>query len=203
MQRKCGIMAERKGEEIMASLFASTRNTRALPGCGMRFLRSDAPLCLAEEEVQWLVKNNVRTLVDLRSKEEVDQNPCPLAERDGFFYCHLPVTGGGATPKSRAHLHETYAGMIDAQMDRILETILCARTNVMYFCTAGKDRTGVVTALLLRKMGCDEKTIVDDYMLSGDNLMDMLTAYAQAHPEVDLDIIVPKRENIERILRLL
>lgn len=32
---------------------------------------------------------------------------------------------------------------------------------------------------------------------SGDNLMDMLTAYVRVHPEVDLEIIVPYRENME------
>lgn len=40
-------------------------------------------------------------------------------------------------------------------------------------------------------------------MRSKDNLMDMLTAYALAHPEVDIEIIVPHRENMENLLKQL
>lgn len=40
-------------------------------------------------------------------------------------------------------------------------------------------------------------------MRSKDNLMDMLTAYALAHPEVDMEIIVPHRENMENLLKQL
>ena len=72
----------------------------------------------------------------------------------------------------------------------------------MYFCTAGKDRTGVVSALLLKKLGADEKTIVKDYMESKENLWEMLTTYVQNHPEVDLDIIVPREENIRKVLEM-
>lgn len=184
----------------MSSLLGSTLNTRALPIGEMRYIRSDAPLQLTEEEVQWLIEYNITTLVDLRSKEEVERRPCPLKERDEFIYYHLPVAGGGDTPKSREHLHQTYRGMIDEQMDSILETILGASGGVMYFCAAGKDRTGVVSALLLKRLGVKDETIITDYMKSKENLMDMLTAYVKAHPEVDLDIIVPQEENIRKIL---
>ena len=187
----------------MSSLLKSTRNTRALPTGNMRYIRSDAPLNLAQEEVQWLLDNNITTLVDLRSEEEVKKRPCPLQTHEKFTYYHLPVAGGGDTPKSRAHLHEVYRGMVDEQMDRICEIILNAKSNVMYFCTAGKDRTGVVSALLLRRLGYDEEVIVEDYMKSKENLMDMLTAYVEEHPEVDIDIIIPQEENITKLLAAL
>ena len=184
----------------MGSLLKSTLNTRALPIGGMRYIRSDVPLCLTEEEVQWLLDNQITTLVDLRSTEEVERKPCPLQNREGFTYHHLPVTGGGDTPKSREHLHRVYGGMVDEQMDIILETILKATSNVMYFCTAGKDRTGVVSAMLLKHLGVSEDVIVEDYMKSKENLMDMLTSYVETHPEVDIDIIIPREENIRNVL---
>lgn len=93
--------------------------------------------------------------------------------------------------------------MIDAQMDKIVNTVMNAETNVLYFCTAGKDRTGVVSAVILKRLGFDDETIIADYMKSGDNLRDMLTEYVKAHPEVDLEIIIPHRENIERVLKVL
>ncbi|MGN0424718.1 MAG: tyrosine-protein phosphatase [Acetatifactor sp.] len=184
----------------MGSLLKSTLNTRALPVDGLRYIRSDAPLCLTEEEIQWLLDNHITTLVDLRSAQELEHNPCPLQDMTGFTYYHIPVTGGGDTPKSREHLYEVYRGMVDAQMDTILETILNAASNVMYFCTAGKDRTGVVSALLLKRLGISEDVIVEDYMKSKDNLLDMLTSYVKNHPEVDIDIIIPQEENIRKVL---
>ena len=187
----------------MASLLKSTRNTRMLPVGTGRFLRSDAPVQLTQEEIRWLREHNFCTLVDLRAEEEARRNPCALCDAEGFTYIHLPVTGGGDTPKSREHLHRIYRHMLDNQMETIISTILEAPTNVMFFCTAGKDRTGVVAAVLLRKLGADDETIVADYMQSGDNLMDMLTGYVQAHPEVDLSIIVPKEENIRKVLDVL
>lgn len=68
----------------MGSLLKSTLNTRALPIGGMRYIRSDAPLCLTEEEVQWLLDNDISTLVDLRSAKELERTPCPLQNMDGF-----------------------------------------------------------------------------------------------------------------------
>lgn len=184
----------------MGSLLKSTLNTRVLPVGGMRYIRSDVPLCLTEEEVQWLLNNNISTLVDLRSTEELERKPCSLQNRAGFTYYHLPVAGGGDTPKSREHLHKVYQGMVDEQMDIILETILSTTSNVMYFCTAGKDRTGVVSALLLKRLGVSEDVIVEDYMKSKENLLDMLITYVKNHPEVDIDIIIPQEENIRKVL---
>jgi len=40
-------------------------------------------------------------------------------------------------------------------------------------------------------------------MKSKDNLMDMLTAYVSVHPEVDIEIITPHRENMVRLLEQL
>ena len=185
----------------MSSLLKSTRNTRALPTGTMRYIRSDVPLNLTDEEIQWLLSNNITTIVDLRADEEVIYKPCQLSEITAFQYYHLPVTGGGDTPKSLEHLHTVYKQMVDEQMDKIIDTIMNANSNVMYFCTAGKDRTGVVSAIILSKLGYSDEVIIEDYMKSKDNLMDMLTTYVKEHPEVDIDIIVPHVDNISRLLK--
>ncbi len=187
----------------MSSLLQSTRNTRALPTGTLRYIRSDAPVRLTEEEVNWLLEHRITTLVDLRSDEERIRKPCCLETRDGFHSIHLPVTGGDIVPTSLEHLYAVYRQMVDGQMERILETLLNAKTNVMYFCTAGKDRTGVVSALLLRRLGFGDQVIMDDYMESKDNLMELLIAYASAHPEADLDVLVPHRENMRQLLNWL
>ncbi|MDE6620562.1 MAG: tyrosine-protein phosphatase [Lachnospiraceae bacterium] len=187
----------------MGSLLQSTKNTRVLPTGTNQYFRSDFPENLTNEEIQWLLDNNIITIVDLRSDEETAKKTCSLKEIKGFRYYHLPVTGGGDTPKSLEHLHIVYQQMIDDNMKNIIDTIMNAESNVMYFCTAGKDRTGVVSALILKRLGFSDDIIVDDYMKSKENLMDLLTAYVKVHPEVDIDIIIPHRENMEQLLKRL
>lgn len=195
---KTNLHSSKDGE--MSSLLRSTLNTRTLPIGGIKYIRSDAPLCPTDEEIRWLMEHGITTLVDLRSAQEVERKPCPLRNVAGFAYYHLPVTGGAEIPVSREHLYEIYLGMVDEQMDIILETILNATSNVMYFCTAGKDRTGVVPALLLKRLGASDAAIVEDYMKSEENLRDMLASYAKDHPEVDPDILIPREENIRKVL---
>jgi len=73
----------------------------------------------------------------------------------------------------------------------------------MYFCGAGKDRTGVVSAIILKKLGYSEQVIIDDYMKTKENLMGFLTEYAREHPELNIEIIIPKEDNIRKVLRAL
>lgn len=184
----------------MSSLLESTLNTRALPTGDLRYIRSDFPGNLSDDEVLWLVNNNITTIVYLREEKEYKVKPCRLETENGFTFFHMPVTGGGDTPSSPEAVTETYLGMLDAQMDTIISTIMNANTNVMYFCGAGKDRTGVVSAVMLKKLGYSDQVIVDDYMETKENLMGFLTAYVGEHPEVDINIITPNAENIKKVL---
>ena len=187
----------------MSSLLESTLNTRALPTGDLRYIRSDYPGNLTGAEVKWLLDNGITTIVDLREEKEYSVRPCRLENEDGFTYYHLPVTGGGDTPKSREAVGEIYLGMLDEQMDKIISTIMNAKSSVMYFCGAGKDRTGVVSAVILKKLGYSDPVIIDDYMKTKDNLMSFLTAYVKDHPEVDINIIIPDEENIKKVLQAL
>lgn len=184
----------------MPSLLQSTLNTRPLPTGDMRFIRSDCPDKLTDEEVEWLRHNHITTVVDLREKKEYERTPCSLETEEGFLYYHLPVTGGGDAPKSPEEVAAVYLGMLDERMDRIIQTILDAESNVLYFCGAGKDRTGVVSAILLKRLGFDRQVIVDDYMQSKENLLDFLTDYVRAHPQVDIRTILPNEKNIQAVL---
>lgn len=55
---------------------------------------------LSDAEVKWLIENGITTIVDLREEKEYTARPCRLENEKGFIYYHLPVTGGGDTPKS-------------------------------------------------------------------------------------------------------
>ena len=70
----------------------------------------------------------------------------------------------------------------------------------MYFCNAGKDRTGVVTAIILSELGYSKQYITNDYLLSGQSLKEDRLLFAQNHPEIDINVITPKAESIKNFL---
>ena len=185
------------------SLLKSTQNTRTLLTGSYRYIRSDVPGSLTDDEVRWLYQNGITTIVDLRSEGEFLRKPCRLEHEEGFTYHHMPVTGDGAVPDSPEEVPASYVSMIDDQMERIIHTIMNADSNVLYFCNAGKDRTGVVSAIILYRLGFDDQTIIEDYMKTKENLMDILMAYVREHPEVDHFTVIPKEENITAVLAYL
>ena len=91
-------------------------------------------------------------------------------------------------------------GNLEKTERKLINTIMNADSNVLYFCNAGKDRTGVVSAIILYRLGFDDQTIIEDYMKTKENLMDILMAYVREHPEVDHFTVIPKEENITAVL---
>lgn len=184
----------------MSSLFKSTSNTRQLINGSSRFIRSDVPVNLTNDEIQWLLDEKVFTIIDLREESEQKEKPCPLQDDKRFDYFTMSVTGGNAVPEKPEDVVASYIAMCDDKMELILYKIIQSYSNVLYFCNAGKDRTGVVSALLLESLGYDDEYIVDDYMQSADNLKDVLAAYAQSNSDINIDVITPQKEYIQGLL---
>lgn len=180
--------------------YLNTQNTRAILPDSLRFIRSDVPTRITAEELQWLKENDILTIVDLREEHERLQKPCPLAEERGFTYLCMPVTGGNAVPARPEDVPFSYRNMVDERMDTIIDTILHAEGNVLYFCNAGKDRTGVVSAILLYKLGYSDEYIIADYLRSADNLREKLQAFAESSPEIDIAVITPQTAYMEQFL---
>ena len=192
----------------MIKLFESTQNTRPILPDSLRFIRSDVPTAVSEAEEQWLRAHDILTIIDLREPQERAQKTCPLGEKNGFTYLCLPVTGGNDIPSSQAEVAASYIRMVDEQMERVIEAAMTEKSNVLYFCNAGKDRTGVVSAILLTRLGYDREYIVADYMKSAENfivenvheddiesaenLRGTLEAFVKNRPDVDLNVITPQ-----------
>ena len=70
-------------------------------------------------------------------------------------------------------------------------------------CTAGKDRTGVVSAVLLSLAGVSDEDIVDDYVISRELNKDRLQAFLEEHPEVDINTVMPNESNIKAVLKVI
>ena len=181
-------------------ILSSTQNTRALLPDSLRFVRSDVPDRITEPEIERLIRHRLLTVVDLRQDEERRRRPCPLIDRPEFRYLCMPVTGGDIVPRTPDDVPTSYIRMADRQMERIVSTLLTAPTPALYFCNAGKDRTGVVSAILLRRLGYDRATIVKDYLQSADNLRETIELYVKQFPQLDREVITPQARYIEAFL---
>ena len=73
---------------------------------------------------------------------------------------------------------------------------------VLYHCSAGKDRTGVVTAVILTALGVDKDTIYQDYLLTNEKPLYYKKMALQMDPEsreIFLDYFQAKKEYLHRI----
>lgn len=216
--KKCGFLYEKDGKSMKfdgkkefsvriyrlkskeKSLLSGTHNTRKILPDSLKFIRSDVPAALSDTDIKWLTDNNILTIVDLRESRERKQKPCPLEHIDGFEYICMPVTGGNKIPESTELVPVSYLNMIDGQMVKIIEYMESAENNVLYFCNAGKDRTGVVSAILLNRLGYSKEYIIEDYMKSAWNLKNILEEFAKNNKDADINVITPQREYMENFL---
>ena len=143
-----------------------------------RLWRSDLLGELPEGDVAAIERAGVRTVIDLRGDDERARVPNSLNGRPGITYVGLPLLGDVDTLAARMGmpLHDSfmhslsilYSTMADSNPDcfvQVFEALLSGlvRGGVVFHCTAGKDRTGVIAMLLLDAAGVEEDTIIADY----------------------------------------
>jgi hypothetical protein len=112
-----------------------------------------------------------KTVLDLRGAAELGGRDHPLARWGTAVYaCPLlshPVTGPGAGSWSvPTELGSAYLGFLRqgaGKLAAITELLAHREPPVLVHCTAGKDRTGVVIAVLLRAVGVSRTAIIADY----------------------------------------
>jgi protein-tyrosine phosphatase len=118
-------------------------------------------------------------IIDLRSSAELALDGRGPLEREAIRFHHLPLFDGartetgGAPPSFGASLADLYFGMIDHARGPIAKVVtVLARTNdpAVFHCAAGKDRTGVISALLLSLLGVRDEVIVADYAATREAL---------------------------------
>jgi protein-tyrosine phosphatase len=140
-----------------------------------RVFRSDSLASLSEADIRYVVATlGLRTAVDLRAAHEVDDHPHePLTDADVVVH-HRPIVDetrrkGGDTPTDLA-IDEAYVMMLERFGDRFATVVeLLADSGghpVAFFCAGGKDRTGLVAALVLGALGVADETIAADYALT-------------------------------------
>jgi protein-tyrosine phosphatase len=139
-------------------------------------LRADNLCRLTEVGQAALEAYGVRTVVDLRTASELRIDPHPYAELAGTVaYLHRSLLDEADKPAMKAidraeSMDSMYAIILDcsrANIAKVMQAIAEAPDGgVLFHCHAGKDRTGLVAAMLLALADVPDATIVEDYALS-------------------------------------
>lgn len=144
-----------------------------------RVLRSDGLHRVTPDGMAILLQAGLRTVIDLRHHHELVKSPNPFATRDGVTYLHVSLFEGLSPRPSAANagagddvLLDLYIQALSTQgaaIRMVLEAIANARGGaVLFHCTAGKDRTGIIAGLLLAIAQVSRELILADYALTGD-----------------------------------
>lgn len=134
-----------------------------------RFLRCGIVNTPEDWEIQKLCELGVTTAIDLRGTYEVGETPLELERIEGADVYSLPLYEFNVATQEGMNLplNEIYDMIINTQqvhIARVLHTIANAKDGViMYNCFFGKDRTGILTMLLLSIAGVAEDDIIADY----------------------------------------
>ena len=137
--------------------------------------RADGLSELSQTDFSVMRDLGIRTVVDLRSGHEVEQSRFDVDAHPVDFH-HFPfidqVPDVGQWDRRPGLLGAQYKEMLDDAAPRIigaLEVLTAPDSRpAVFHCTAGKDRTGLLSALVLSLLGVPEETVVADYALSGE-----------------------------------
>ena len=148
-----------------------------------KLLRGSCLEKLTQRDVDILVgKYKLATIIDLRTYREIEE--CPDVKISNVQYIHMPIfdkRAPGITheksresdSESKVDLTNMYKEILRGEcLERVVDII---RTiiklprddySVLFHCTEGKDRTGIIAALILLILGANKKTIVEDYLFT-------------------------------------
>lgn len=168
-----------------------------------KIIRSNCITNLSEKEIEEILNMSFNTVIDLRSDKEIEKKNGVFFNNDNFRYNHIGLKGDGRLPDSKDDVLNTYIEMLEGkeEIKNIFEIFANAENGIIYYCNAGKDRTGVITACLLKLLGVDNQDIIVDYLASATFLKNMIKDFASSFEDVDiLPMITPHYETMEKLL---
>jgi len=141
------------------------------------FLRSDSLHRVPPMVQTTLLNYGVRTVIDLRRSDELHIAPNVFASSSEVVYHHVSLLVDSLPDRKVAprSLPDVYCMILEQRQDQLRQTLatLAAPEGfpAIVHCTAGKDRTGLIVALLLGLVGVPAATIIEDYALSSQYLV--------------------------------
>src|SRR5580704_9568014 len=160
--------------------------------------RADGLGDLTEKDLSVLRGFGIRTVIDLRSGSELERGQFDVEAHPAAFH-HLPfideLPDAQDFDRKPGLLGTQYLEIVRDAGGQILAALeVLAQPDALpavFHCTAGKDRTGVLSAIVLSLLGVDEPTVVADYALSGAAMTRLRAKIIVKYPD--------SRETIENI----
>lgn len=160
--------------------------------------RADGLGDLTEADFEVMRALGIRTVIDLRSGEELERGRFDVDAHPVTFH-HFPIIeklpDAEEFDRRPGLLGTQYLDMVrDAGAAFVRALTVLADPDALpavFHCTAGKDRTGVLSAMVLLLLGVDEETVVADYALSGAAMTRLRAKIIVKYPE--------SRETIDNI----
>ncbi len=149
-----------------------------------------------------------RSVVDLRYDREREAFPLPDFITHDIHAPMLPNTWKSDPEAKKGPAEEflsaVFHSMLELGQDSV-RSVLRQLTRseaypAVFFCMAGKDRTGVLAAILLSLLGVSEEDIADDFELSGDQVV-ALVAHLRTREDFENHPMMNQPEPILRAPR--
>jgi protein-tyrosine phosphatase len=176
-------------------------------------VRSDDLSQLTSAGLEALSSYGIETVVDLRWPDEVAEMPSPVQalrhiRYEPFSLCTPTQQEWRARRADNTAKELWNRAMLQHLRDelrQVLEIVATASAGPLLFhCVAGKDRTGVLAALLLALADVLPEAIAYDYAESFDNLRDgYLQRYADAEPAAIIDALQCPAQGVHNMLAYL
>lgn len=151
-----------------------------------RLFRSDSLVPVTAEDARLLTGDlGLLAVIDLRTSKEVEREGRGGLADVALHYHHIPLVDDVEHDPDRPwdrSLHEAYTHMLGKRAARLAEALEAIAAEVsehptVFHCVAGKDRTGIVAALVLALLGVSDDDIVADYALTQDVMATMIERY--------------------------
>ena len=178
-----------------------------------RFYRSAHLHQLKKQSFDDMDKLGIKEIIDLRNSKEISQKPDQLPaaitykkysafedEGDQLAQARKLVLKGKVNAsdadKRMIDFYREYVTENPEIIKKIITEILESKDPVLYHCTAGKDRTGITTALILTILKFDKATIYNEYLLSNNYRKDIIQKRLRLanrlhfiYPKMDLQVL--------------
>lgn len=172
-----------------------------------KLFRSDCPDALEDAEWDTFRALNIRNIMDLRSTYEAKENPVQAPENITYHHCpFLKEDASIEDPEEAARkfldsLSLDYAVMLQNSLDEMAAillrlTDLLEEGGVDFFCTAGKDRTGILAAAVLYLCGVADEEIIADYSVTEIYNAKVIQARIDSLPESMKAEIPPEKMSL-------
>ena len=163
-----------------------------------QLFRADSLSRLTESDFDQLGAMGLATVIDLRTVSEVAERGRVEWPAPGITYHHLPMLD--VLPARDEYVEwaaadfvaRRYADMLATGASAVAEALRVLADSrchpAVIHCAAGKDRTGIISALVLGLLGVSDEDIVADYALSRDNMTRMLARLREERPDAAAEI---------------